>query len=1104
MSGSNLTSPPYPETIGGYENDPLTQSSSRLISRSRSSSSDLEQITDEQWLSLFHSNNDSRTTFDRASALAPSFSRPADVIHELSTEYNEEPTVRQRLLFRPDIESMEDAAHSIRIRAGTSKRTRDNFESSDGRLVVNVLSSSGSAIALMLYQSEPPDPGANDVWPRFRNVAKQPIRYYTLKRNVMAPLVAKKSRPTSSQESIRPDKIPKHNELGDAEMADEDDIPAPGWPPSQLPTELFEEIASYLNRDDIKSMRLVCREFDRHVSQVLFSTVVVPFNTEIYGMLGQDQKPDFKGKKKVRIETKGLTWKNANGDDVYNGHGLDVFRGFGKHIRKFGMSFEVNEDSLAKPPEKSLAEKHQSFWGSYDWPFEEYRRFDDVAGLEFAADETPRMKIAFSELTKVQELALSIDSGLGWLNGPDRSIRAKILPRSPEVFGRLKKSPDRRTQAQKELWGHIEACHQAAGSDIKQATLYKLEANRQLSELHDADATLQQQPEMPFLDPHIIHEAIPHDTADFSIPASFDDPEVLDRFVVAPSSSGTGVLFSSAVLPTDAGQLMSPIIPANLTKAQKEWLLETEWAQRAFISSYMLAVIDNPLTFCNVHTLNISQLSDRYIGMLSRHDFWNSLPNLNNVVLQVIPGWRAVHKDEAGFVETPKISPSSCIDSFYDLLRNNISQRSNVKKLTAGWVTGGEHAEGVHARNKLILPVPFLTAARAFEQDFTSPDQNLLEFPHVEELTLKNCWITPAALLEFVKQHDNFSLKTLILNSVSLTAVLRNPANNANNQNHAQQANVQVANALPPAIAAVFHLQVNNPNAGGVVQQPMQANNVNPQQLLQFHIQALQVHIQQLQTQQQGQLANPQLAALQAQLQNQIQLQAQFQIQNPNQTQNPPQAQNHVHGQNVQAQQPALNMANLFGNQHVWAWQHHANPLAAQPPPPAPVVPAPNPQAVLRAQPRAGSWTYILDIMSPGLNLSDFGSEFSSHDPVRATALENIHLKSVGYVRLPYAQFDQADIEPLNPIPRNQLIEKKRGALGPAMLSAKWPLLGEIIQEIPLSELTALNAGWDLVTGWENQEEARAVEFDGLMPGGTGRLSGKVRRGDRIMGASSS
>ena len=124
--------------------------------------------------------------------------------------------------------------------------------------------------------------------------------------------------------------------------ADLTQAPCPTWPGGRVPTELFEEIAGYLNRDDIKSMRLVCREFDRHISQVIFKTVVVPFNTEIYGMLGQE-KPDLKGKKKVAVENKSLLWKNANGDDVYNGHGLDVFRGFGQHILRFGMSFEVTE-----------------------------------------------------------------------------------------------------------------------------------------------------------------------------------------------------------------------------------------------------------------------------------------------------------------------------------------------------------------------------------------------------------------------------------------------------------------------------------------------------------------------------------------------------------------------------------------------------------------------------------------------------------------------------------------------------------------------------------------------------------------------------------------
>jgi len=81
---------------------------------------------------------------------------------------------------------------------------------------------------------------------------------------------------------------------------------------------------------------------------------------------------------------------------------------------------------------------------------------------------------------------------------------------------------------------------------------------------------------------------------------------------------------------------------------------------------------------------------------------------------------------------------------------------------------------------------------------------------------------------------------------------------------------------------------------------------------------------------------------------------------------------------------------------------------------------------------------------------------------------------------------------------------KKYTALSPAMLSAKWPLLGEIVQEIPMAELVALNAGWNLEHRWTDEDEARAAEFDGLLPGGTGRVTGTVRKEDRVEGASAS
>lgn len=120
------------------------------------------------------------------------------------------------------------------------------------------------------------------------------------------------------------------------------------WIPGVMPVELFEAITRNLSRDDIKNMRLVSREFEKGVSNSLFKTVVVPFNTELYDMieLGGSANRDVKGKGKAEDVESKLHWKNAkedNEDKLYKGHGLRVFQGFGSHIRKFGMSFEVKE-----------------------------------------------------------------------------------------------------------------------------------------------------------------------------------------------------------------------------------------------------------------------------------------------------------------------------------------------------------------------------------------------------------------------------------------------------------------------------------------------------------------------------------------------------------------------------------------------------------------------------------------------------------------------------------------------------------------------------------------------------------------------------------------
>ena len=195
--------------------------------------------------------------------------------------------------------------------------------------------------------------------------------------------------------------------------------------------------------------------------------------------------------------------------------------------------------------------------------------------------------------------------------------------------------------------------------------------------------------------------------------------------------------------------------------------------------------------------------------------------------------------------------------------------------------------------------------------------------------------------------------------------------------------------------------------------------------------------------------------------------------------------------------------------------QNHGQWPQAQAAPPAVAVaavaaaaPAPaatTHQTLLTARPREGSWVEIIDTITPGPNLRDFGSEFSQSDEERTTSLKTIEFISCGYARLPYASFDQGALEDFNVAAvaaarrrADPIFTKRAQTLLPSMLCSKWPLLGEIIQETSAEELATLYAGWNLEAGWKDGDEAKAAQFDGLLPGGTGRFTGVVRADDRL------
>ncbi|KAI9690173.1 MAG: hypothetical protein M1822_009134 [Bathelium mastoideum] len=824
------------------------------------------------------------------------------------------------------------------------------------------------------------------------------------------------------------------------------------WPQGRLAVELFENIADYLSRDDIKNTRLVSKEFDNFVSAVLFRSAVVPFNTEIYDMIEPQNTagPDPKGKGKAS-DLK-LHWENPQKDDenkVYKGYGLQVFRGFGGRIYRFGMSFEVEEDALARPPKKNALEPHVSFWGPYEWPHEQYHRYADRAGLEQAADETSKMKQAFSHLERTQQLALSVDSGLGWLRGPDVSMHSQVFKQPPPVFGSSSRFPNKIYQEQCNLWKALVLSCQGSGLDrsaLRTSVLCRKDITQPLNEIPTISTGSYADPSgWPVMEDRIVTdsatESMYHKGKNTSAPAS-----------------SLGLLYAHPSPDWEGDEMLAfrnhPINPKRLTKEQKEWLLETEWAQRAFMMSYLLAVIDNPNTFARVRSLNLARISSRYVQFLNRADFWAALPQLGHVIIKVIPDWRNVGKDRAGYVDTQAIDPSDACEPFNRLLVERIQGLESVTSLTLGWIGGGEYAEGMFARNQHLLPAPILVHTKPL----SARKDNVITFPYVKHLVLVNCWITPPAIFALVEQSRTLALEKLAFVSVSLTVNPEAPPapNGPGNAQVGNQHVAQVLQAFQPAQhahwqAAAQWLAAQHQQAGAGAAQPMNFANAMPAwagnqwaihppnqnfapagPVNQGFFQAAQNHHQWTQQQlAQQQWAQQQLAqqqwAQQQWAQQQLNQQQWFQ-QQWNQQQ-------WAQQQWAQQQWAQHQWNQQQWNQQQWAQQQFA-PGVQAPQWPAPgqqAQPAFNPPANPPANPpvnnnanhnntnrfsfRGGSWPNVINQITPGRTFADVTNAVDDNEAKTIPAkprsyLRSLVFRSCGYCRLPDVSFDQACLEP--------------------------------------------------------------------------------------------
>ncbi|QSZ34794.1 hypothetical protein DSL72_007652 [Monilinia vaccinii-corymbosi] len=796
------------------------------------------------------------------------------------------------------------------------------------------------------------------------------------------------------------------------------------WKPNKIPVEIFNLIIKHLPRSTIQAMRLVNREFEANVSEHLFKYVVVPFRPEIYGILSEPST--FQSS--IMLQDKGMR----------------IFQGFGRHIRHFAMSFEVDVAKLTNPPIKHDHDTIVTFWGSYKWPFQSYNRYAQLEGLEQRADETHTMTKALQFVENAEELGLSIDGGLGWLAGPDVNQMVVDRGEKPEVFGssRFVRESSQSTSLQRRNNRPSRSELSTKQRSMLQQMLveagYRNEVlGESLNDTHSdagqastANAASTQGPDgrrrrmIPYaqFEEGLARIIVGESRNDSSAATTEEDRDFFDGDIVSSEGEaegnsqgeGSGVTVPSL---SAADDLVSsvyngfdrtveenedrastgwkkpnpyPLKPNDLTGAQKEMLLELEWAQRAFMQTFTISVIDSPVTFVGVKKLTIARLPNTHLPILVRDDFWDSLPNLNLLSLGIIPDWRELAKLPTGWVQDNRLLPSKAVTGVFQLLFKQISQRQNIQSLHFEWICGGEYAPGLFCRNQHVLAAPVVS--HSIEMINRVEEKEVLSLPYIQNLSLKNCWFSPHIFTRFVKDLKRCNLQHLTLDSVSLTAFIR-PG----------------AHPTPLISHALNHQHI--------WAQAMAANVGVGHQFVPL---------------------------------------------------------------------PVLNQPGVPG--------------IAGPPAPLPVVAHnPNVQPGWLNQPRYGSWAQVIDTLTPGSRLADFRYDrgFDEEpEPKEQSGFKKLVFKSCGYVRIPF-DFDQSSLPHHSLNSRSSApfsVTRRINDYESMMMKSGDNLLGSVTNTMIDHEVKTLEEAWNMNFGWGSPTSRQVIEAkqDGIMHAGVARFSGSI------------
>lgn len=205
-------------------------------------------------------------------------------------------------------------------------------------------------------------------------------------------------------------------------------------------------IARYLDRDDIKAMRLVNREFNMKLVIYFLRQVVIHLGPELGTKLGTGVTLQD-GPTKIDLTSRLLD--------------SEVFRSFGPDISRFGLSLELDESELATPKIEDWEEINVRHWGIYRWPTRSDARTSGSSSLEEITKSLENYRGILrlvSRVKNIRELALSCEGGLGYLQAPT-SILCSHRDDTPYLatltrFGKLKTHPIKPALTSLTSWKH--------------------------------------------------------------------------------------------------------------------------------------------------------------------------------------------------------------------------------------------------------------------------------------------------------------------------------------------------------------------------------------------------------------------------------------------------------------------------------------------------------------------------------------------------------------------------------------------------------------------------------------------------------------------------